>query len=119
RAGDTRNHCLATELAFRADFTGNARHFRGETVQLVHHRVDRVFQLENLALDVDGDLAREVASRHCGRDLGDVAHLRGQVRTHCVHRVGEVFPGTRHVRHFGAATENALGADLARHATDF
>ena len=41
---------LAAELAFRADFAGHARHFRGERVELVHHRVDGVLQLEDLAL---------------------------------------------------------------------
>ena len=47
--------------------------------QLVDHRVDGVLQLEDLALDVDGDLAREVAARDGGGHLGDVADLRGEV----------------------------------------
>ena len=33
---------------------------RRERVQLVDHRVDCVLELEDLALDVDGDLAREI-----------------------------------------------------------
>src|SRR5256886_12708598 len=52
----------------------------GERAQLVDHRIDGLLQLEHLALDVDGDLLREVAVRDCGRDGGDVAHLRRQVR---------------------------------------
>ena len=48
---------------------------RGEGVELVHHRVDGVLELEDLALHVDGDLARQVAARHRGGHLGDVAHL--------------------------------------------
>ena len=40
--------------------------------ELVDHRVDRVLQLQDLALDVDGDLLREVALRDRRRHLGDV-----------------------------------------------
>jgi hypothetical protein len=49
-------------------------------VELVHHRVDGVLEREDLALDLDRDLRGEVAVRHGGGHVGDVAHLRGQVR---------------------------------------
>ena len=52
---------LTAELAVTADLARHARHFRRERIELVHHRVDRVLQLENLALGVDRDLARQVA----------------------------------------------------------
>ena len=51
-------------------------------VELVDHRVDRVLELEDLPLDVDGDLLAEVAVGDGGGDLGDVAHLAGQVAGH-------------------------------------
>ena len=119
RAGDTRHHGLAAELAFRADFAGDAGDLRGKAVQLIDHRVDGVLQLEDLALDVDGDLARQVAARDGGRDLGDIADLRRQVGAHGVDRVGQVLPGAGDVRHFGAAAQLAFGADFARDAADF
>ena len=71
---------LAAELAFGADLLRDAGHLGGERVQLIDHRVDGVLQLEDLALDVDGDLLREVAVGDGGGDLGDVAHLAGEVR---------------------------------------
>jgi hypothetical protein len=40
---------LAAELAFGADFTGHATDFAGEAIELIHHRVDRVLQLQNFA----------------------------------------------------------------------
>ena len=43
--------------------------------ELVDHRVDGVLELEDLALDVDGDLAGQVARGHRLGDVGDVAHL--------------------------------------------
>ena len=119
RAGDAGHHRLAAELAFGADLARDARHFRGEAVQLVDHRVDGVLQLEDLALDVDRDLARQVAARDGGRDLGDVADLRGEVGAHRVDRVGEVLPRAGDAGHFGAAAELAFGADFARDAADF
>ena len=47
---DTGHLGLSAEFPLRADLARHARHFGGEGGQLVHHRVDRVLQLENLAL---------------------------------------------------------------------
>ena len=73
---------LAAELALGADLAGHARHLRGEAVELVDHRVDRVLELEDLALHLDGDLLGQVARGHRGGHLGDVADLAGQVGRH-------------------------------------
>ena len=54
---------LAAELAFGADLARDARHLRRERAELIDHRVDRVLELEDLALHVDGDLLRQVAAR--------------------------------------------------------
>src|SRR5207237_2277184 len=104
---------LAAELALGADLAGDARDFGGEGAELVDHRVDGVLELEHLAADVGGDLAREVAGGDGGGDLGDVADLGRQVTGHGVDGVGEVFPGAGHVAHVGLAAELALGAGLA------
>ena len=66
---------LAAELALGADLARDARHLGGERAQLVHHRVDGVLELEDLALHVDGDLLRQVAVGDRRGHLGDVAHL--------------------------------------------
>src|SRR5207302_1929934 len=92
-AGDARLERLAAEAAVGADFARDARHFGGEGVELVHHGVDGILELENFALHVHGDLAREVAAGDGGRHLGDVAHLRREVAGHRVDRVGQVLPG--------------------------
>src|SRR5712691_8303006 len=115
-AGDFRHLGLTAELAFGADFACHARHFGSERVQLIDHRIDGVLKLQNFALDVHGDLARQVAARDRGGDFGDVANLGGQIARHRVHAVGEILPGAGHARHVGLAAEAALGADLARHA---
>ena len=65
-------------------------------LQLVHHRVDRVLQLEDLALHVDRDLLRQVALGHRLGHVGDVAHLAGEVAGHEVDVVGQVLPGAGH-----------------------
>ncbi|MFN8077834.1 MAG: hypothetical protein U0Q15_20775 [Kineosporiaceae bacterium] len=104
--------------ALGADLAGDAGDLGGEGGQLVDHRVDGGLELEQLALDVDGDLLAEVAPRDRGGHLGDVADLGGEVARHAVHRVGEVLPGAGHARHLGLAAEAPLGADLAGHAGD-
>src|SRR5262249_14315840 len=105
--GDAGHRGLAAELAFGADLAGDARHFRGEAVELVHHGVDGVFQLQHLAAHVDGDLARQVAAGDRSRHLGDVADLCRQVAGQQVDVVGQVLPGA------GDAGDDGLAAELA------
>ena len=81
-AGHAAHLGLAAQPALGADLAGDAGHFRGERAELVDHRVDGVLQLEDLALDVDGDLLGEVAVGDGGGDLGDVADLGGEVAGH-------------------------------------
>src|SRR5207244_3670002 len=78
---------LTAELALGAHLAGHTGDLVGERGELVDHGVDGVLQLEDLALDVDGDLLGEVALGHRGGDLGDVANLAGEVGSHVVHRV--------------------------------
>src|SRR5262249_5952029 len=111
--GDARHVGLAAQPTFGADLAGDARHLAGEPVELVNHRVERFFELKDFAAHVDGDLARQVAAGDRGCDLGDVAHLRGQVAGHRVDAVGQVLPGAGDARDFSLAAELAVGADLA------
>src|SRR5439155_13505647 len=80
---------------------------------------DGVFGLEDFAFDVDGDFLGQVAGGDGLGDVGNVAHLSGQVAGHEVDGVGEVFPGAGHALHVGLAAELAVGADFASHARDF
>src|SRR6185312_2231576 len=117
-AADLAHLGLATQPAFGADLAGHARDLAGEGVELVHHGVDGALELENLALDVHRDLAGEVAAGDGGGDVGDVAHLGGEVAAHGVDRVGQILPGAGHAGHDRLAAEPALGADLAGDAGD-
>src|SRR5690606_12852178 len=117
-AGDAGHLGLAAELALGADLARHAGDLRGEAVELVDHRVDGVLELQDLALRIDRDLARQVALGHRGGDLGDVALLAGQVGGHGVDRVGQVGPGAVHAGDLRLAAKLALGADFAGHAGD-
>src|SRR5581483_2969315 len=99
RTTDAPDLGLTTELAFGAYLSRDSGHLVRERRQLVHHRVDGVLQLEDLALDVDGDLLAEVTLGDGGGDLGDVADLAREVGGHVVHRVGEVLPRAAHALH--------------------
>ncbi len=94
-AADAGDLGLAAEAAFAAHLARHPGDLVGERGQLVHHRVDGVLQLEDLAAGVHVDLLRQVALGDRGGHLGDVADLGGQVAGHGVHRVGEVLPGAR------------------------
>src|SRR5258707_543827 len=68
---------LAAEFSLRTHFTGHARDFRRERAELIHHGIDGVLELQDLAAHVDRNLAREIAARHRGGHFGDVADLIG------------------------------------------
>ena len=95
RAGHALDAGLTAELALGADLARDAGDLVGERRELVDHDVDRLLELEDLALGVDRDLLAEVAVGDRGRDLGDVADLARQVRRHEVHVVGQVAPRAR------------------------
>src|SRR5665809_87388 len=104
---------LAPELSLRADLAGHTRDLVGERTELIDHRVDRLLELEHLALDVDRDLLAEVTVRHGGRHLSDVPNLVGEVRGHEVDGVGEVLPRSRNALDLGLAPELSIGADFS------
>src|SRR5205085_8697753 len=114
-ARDARHDSLAAEFPFGPYFAGDTADFGSESVELVHHGVDRVFQLENFALHIDGDLAGEIALGDGGRHLGNVPDLCREVGAHGVHGIGQVLPRARHIGHFRAAAEFAFGSYFARH----
>src|SRR5207248_11157247 len=104
RAAYPTHRSLAPQPALDADLAGHPGDLAGEGVQLVDHDVDRVLQLQDLALGADRDLLGEVASGDRGRDLGDVAHLGGEVGRHLVDVVGQVTPDTRQAGDVGLAS---------------
>ena len=106
---------LAAQLAFGAHFAGDPSHLAGEAVELIHHGVDGVLELQNLAAHIHRNLAGEVAVGHRRGDRRDVTDLAGQITGHQVHAVGEILPGTGHARHIGLTTEAPFGTHLARH----
>src|SRR5205085_7600155 len=99
--------------ALPIDVARDSCHLVGEGAQLIDHRVDRVLQLEDLTLDVHGDLLRQVAFRDRGRHLGDVADLAGQVAGQLVHVVGQVLPRSRDALDLCLAAEAPVGSHVA------
>ena len=97
----------------------HARHFRSERAELVHHRVDGVLQLQNLAAHRDRDLARQVALGDSRGNLRDVSNLSRQIPGHRIDRIRQVLPGSGHSGHIRLTAEQAFGTDFARHARHF
>ena len=119
RAAHALNLSLATQPSIRAHFPRHARHLGGEGVELVDHRVDRVLQLEDLALHVDRDLAGQISAGDGRGDLGNVSDLGGQIGSQQVDVVRQVLPGTSDPGHDSLAAQLAVRAHLPGHACDF
>ena len=113
-AADALHLRLAAEPALGADLARDARDLVGEGRELVDHRVDRLLELEHLALDVDGDLLRQVAVRDRRRDLGDVPHLAREVRRHEVDVLGEAAPRPADALDLGLAAEDCPSVPTSR-----
>ena len=90
---------LAAQLALGADFAGHAGDLRGERAELVHHRVHRLADPEELAhqrpaFDVERHRLREVALGHGADDAGHLAGGLHQVADQGVDRVDRCRPGS-------------------------
>ena len=110
---------MSAETAFAADLTGHAGHFGGKGTELLDHRVQRFFQLQDFAADVDRNFLREIAVRNSGCDFGDISDLAGEVAGHEVDVVGEIFPGSGDTGDLRLAAEFAVGAHFAGYTGDF
>src|SRR6185312_14736812 len=99
---------LTAELSVGAYLAGDAGDLRGEGAERVGHVVDGVGQGGDLALRLQAELLAEVAVGDRGDDLGDAAHLGGEVRGHDVDVVGEVLPGAGDAGHARLSTEAAV-----------
>ena len=91
--------------------TSEAKPLSWSTIVLMVFFSSRISPLTSTVI-----LRRQVAARDGGGDVGDVAHLAGQVGRHRVDVVGQVLPGAGDAAHLRLAAELAFGADLARHA---
>ena len=119
RAGNSGDPSLSAKTAIGADLASDTGHFSGKGVKLVHHRVDRILQLQDFTFHVHGDLARQVAAGDRGCDLRDVPDLCGEVRREQVHAVGKVLPRARDSENVGLPAEPPFGTDFASHARHF
>ena len=71
---------LAAQFAFDTHFARHRGHLIGKRRQRINHAVDRVGQLGDFAFGFDQQFAFQVAVGHRRHDLGNTAHLVGQVR---------------------------------------
>ena len=117
-AGHASHVGLPAQPAFGADFAGHARDLRRERIELIHHRVDGVFQLRNLATHIHGHFLGQVTAGDGSRDVGDVAHLPRQIPGHGVDAIGEVLPDTGYASDLGLAAELPFRAHFQSHARD-
>ena len=103
------------ELALGAHLARHARDLGDEAVELVDHAVDRVLELQHLALDVGRDLLAQIAVRHRADHPLHLVAGTHEVLDHAVHRLDAVAPDL-----VAALEGHALGelALLADHPAD-
>ena len=118
-AADLDRDCRGlTELAFGSDLAGHSRHLGDEPVQLVDHRVDRVLQLEHLAVNLDGDLLAQVAVRHRADHALHLDRRPHQVVDQAVDRVDRSGPALGRPTEHDPLRQLALLADDLAHSRE-
>src|SRR5262249_25024845 len=100
-------------------FARHTAHFGSERIELVHHRVDGVLELENFAFHIHRDFAGQVATSDGRRHVRDVSNLASQVRRHGVDVVREVLPRSGDAGYFSLAAELAFRSDFTRNTCHF
>src|SRR5262249_13692218 len=116
---DTYHARLAPEFALSAYLVGYACYFEGERIELIHHRVDGVLQVENFALHFDGDLPGEIAIGDRDGKRVVMANLGRYIGGHEIDVVGQVLPGAGNAFHAGLAPELTFSSHFTRHARYF
>src|SRR6202022_983798 len=119
RAGDARYFRLTAEHSLGSYFARNARHFRGERAQLIHHDVYGALELEDFSHCLCGDLSREISLRNCSSHVSDVSDLSGEARRHRVHVVGQVLPRAAYSGDSSLTTQASFRSYLARDTSHF
>ncbi len=110
---------MAAETAFGADFASHAGDLSGKAVELIHHRVQRFFELQNFTAHVHCNFARQIAVGDGGGDFGDVSHLASQIAGHEIDIVGEILPRAADAGNLRLAAEFAFGSHFASYAGHF
>src|SRR5687768_7505205 len=110
---------LATELSLDADLPRHGGDLIREGPEGGGHVVDGVRERRDFASRLQYQPLRQVAGRDGGHDLGDAAHLAGEVGRHHVDVVREVFPCARDAGDTGLPAKPAIRADFASNARDF
>ena len=90
----------------------------GRVPQVANHLIDVVFELLNLAARLNCNRPGEVPLGNRGGNVGDGAHLSGQVGGQLINVVGQVFPGAGGARHVRLAAQSAFHAHLPGHGGD-
>ena len=119
-SGDAFHFRLAAELAFRADFARDARHFRCESAELADHRVYRFcgvqkFTLQRAAFDFSCHSFGQISLRDSPNDSRHLARRLNEISDQIVDRSNCVGPGVGHFADRGALGNPAF---LAHHPPD-
>ena len=75
--------------------------------------------MQEFTAHVGGDLLGKISVGDRSRDIGNVAHLDGQVSGHEVHVVGQIFPGSGDAFDARLSAQLSFGADFAGDARHF
>ena len=88
-------------------------------LQVADHFVDVVFERGDFALRIDADGTGQIALGHGNGDLGDGAHLGGEVGCQLIDVVGQIFPGSGGAWRDGLLAQLAFDTHFAGHAGHF
>ena len=86
---------------------------------MIHHDIDRVFQLKKLAFDIDSYLLGQIAVCHGGRHGCNVAYLRREISGHEVDIFGQISPCARDTFDLRLTAELPFGPNFTCHPRHF
>ena len=110
---------LTSKFAFSTHFASHAGYFGCKRAKLIDHRVDSIFQLQNLAANIDSDFPGKIALGDCSSHFSDITNLVSQVPRHEIDVVRQILPCSRNTFHLGLTAKLPLRPNLTGNTRNF
>src|SRR5690348_16635556 len=83
---------LSSQLSFSSYFTSYTSYFTSEGLELVHHGIDCILQLEDFSFGICCHLLGKISIGYGSCYLSDSSYLACKIGSHSIYIIGQILP---------------------------